>query len=101
MRVKDRIEIELDTEYVEGIEAYIKSQVPAKGNPDKLTFKYDYYGYDGAMELYVSFERDETPAEETARLKMEAKLAESQAKAKAKEEEKERKLFEKLKKKYG
>lgn len=101
MRVKDRIAIGLDSEYVDGIEDYIKSLVPAKGNPNKLIFEYEYYGYDGGNKLYVTFERDETPAEEAVRLKKEAKLAESQAKAKDKEEEKERKLFEKLKKKYG
>jgi hypothetical protein len=88
MRVKDKIEIYLDSEYVEGIEAYIKSRVPTKGNPSKLTFDYESYGYDGGMNVYIVFERDETPAEETARLKMEAKLAEVKQKQKPRKKRK-------------
>jgi hypothetical protein len=82
--------------------ALLKSMVADQGgDPDSAFIDYEHYGYDGAFEIVVKFERMESDKEYERRQKLEAKEREKERARKATAKEQRRKEFEKLKKEFG
>lgn len=67
----------------------------------ELEIEYDYYGYDGGMDIVLKGMREETRKEEKERLEKERRQKEREQTIKAKKLEDERKEYERLKKKFG
>lgn len=66
--------------------------IVSKGHEAK--FSVDYYGYDGGLDLYLNFYRDENDKEYAARMDKEEKAREKKRLAKEKKIAKARKLLE-------
>lgn len=70
------------------------------GAVGEVKISYDFYGYDGAYEVWFVFQREETGKEKIVRLEQEEKAKERQQKLDSKKREKEIKELQRLKKKY-
>ncbi len=98
-RLTEESFLELDCCSVTYIMDQLQAILDEKG-PSATIWK-DFYGYDGAYNLMVQWERDETVAEVDARLKAERELEEKERKKAKALETKEMAEYVRLKAKFG
>ena len=97
--ISDSKEIDFDGMSLGAVSDYIKELIAEHGPSSSID--YEYYGYDGAKELYLKFDREETDKERDKRLKLAQFRCANKVKVKAVKEEKERAEYDRLQKKFG